>query len=221
MENGNMKYGSVFDKTFIEGRPVNVVDYSTYITNPDPELYNGQAVRIENCVLPIRTTTYDPEIVGYYHNPYSAFDRIVMPTEDQMSEYSTENTAEFSDVTNLKELVLAQTKLYESEARSLLCDPANIYRPIFAEDEDPLLVGLKTALGYKKCDINKYSDRFDGQFNNDRRKLNGTDISKNKACEFAKNFDIRMTVTFEDASPDVPNPMGRPVTVVLVPGRGD
>jgi hypothetical protein len=65
------------------------------------------------------------------------------------------------------------------------------------------------AVGEKKCNINRYSNRFGDDFNNDRRKLNGNDITATKYATFGKNMDIRTTLIIEDMNPNVANPMNK------------
>ena len=42
-----------------------------------------------------------------------------------------------------------------------------------------------------------------------------------KVIVYGNAMDMKISMTFEDASPDVPNPMGKKVTVVLTGGNED
>ena len=73
--------------------------------------------------------------------------------------------------------------------------------------------GLKDAMISKNFDLDKYQDRFGLNYPNDKRRMNKDDISLKMLRRIAANTDIEVTMTFRDKSPDVPNPMGREITV--------
>ena len=95
----------------------------------------------------------------------------------------------------------------------------NVTTPSISPNDAPAMSGLKEAITLKHCDIDKYSDRFGSNFANEKRLLKDSEISLKKLIIYGNAMDIKMTLTMEDASSDVPNPMGEKVTVVLTGGN--
>lgn len=207
------------NKAFINGVMYDVTTPENY--HSKSELYDGQksAVNINGYVVPIRNGRFDPNNIGYYPGPI--YDRYVMPScESDQTIYSDEHMANFNNATKLQELVEEQNKI-NTEQMMYLSNPDNIFRPVIDNIKDePFMIALKQAVIAKEIDINKYQSRFE-QFSNDRRKFNNHKISLDKGVSIANSLDMKITVTIEDASPNVPNPIGRKITAVLTNEGGD
>lgn len=207
------------NKAFIDGVMYDVTIPSNF--HNQPELYDGQktAVNVNNYVIPIRNTKYNPNSIGMYPGPI--FDRYVMPeTQEEQEIYSESHMANYNNVTKLQELVEEQNKV-NVDQMMFLTTPDNIFKPpIDNLKDEPLMIGLKQAVIDKNIDINKYQSRFE-QFSNDRRKFKLNKISLDKFVSFARSLDMKATVIIEDASPDVPNPIGHKIIVDLVSPGGD
>ena len=102
----------------------------------------------------------------------------------------------------------------------ILTDADNIYIPIIGDEDGPEMVALKTAIGSKKCDINKYAFRFGPNFLNNKRLLKEKNITLNKLILMADNLDMEAELILRDKNHDVPNPMGQEVHAILT-GGGD
>ena len=170
-------------------------------------------------IIPIKTTRYDPGVVGMY--PGSIYDRYVMPsTEEEKEIYNNSHMANYNNATKLQELIEEQGKI-NNDQMLFLTTPDNIFKPPIDNIRDePLMIGLKQAVIDKEIDINKYQSRFD-QFSNDRRKFKNHKISLDKFVSIAKSLDMKATVIIEDSSPNVPNPIGHKIVVDLIPTGGD
>ena len=196
----------VTNKAFLEGYIYDAIPIEQLISIPI--LSDHTAVIYGGYVLPIRyssaTVNSRP---GLY---YSAFAQIVLPvTEEDKIAYSTDTLAYSGSKTTFADVIAAREKLSRDEFNHLVSND-NIYVPVIDEVNDtPLSMCLKMAVGEKQCNINRYSSRFGDDFNNDRRKLNGNDITAAKYATFGRNMDIRTTLIIEDMNPDVANPMGK------------
>ena len=74
---------------------------------------------------------------------------------------------------------------------------------------------LKQAINLKNIDIDIYADRFLENFNNDKRLLKGPAITSSKMKSICPKLDMKVTLTISDAHPNVPNPIGQDITVVI------
>lgn len=131
--------------------------------------------------------------------------------------YSLENAIDMSKPTNYREYIEATQKLKNVE-REILLNVDNKTVPIIGNDDTPQMRGLKEAITRKNCDCDSYSHRFGSNYPNDKRALKDNDISMKKLIRFGNAMDMKMTLTIEDSNPDVPNPMGNPVKVILTGG---
>ena len=207
------------NKAFINGNMYDVTTPENFHNKPN--LYEGQktAVNVDGYIIPIKTTRYDPSIVGMY--PGSIYDRYVMPsTEEEKEIYNDGHMANYNNATKLQELIEEQGKI-NNDQMLFLTTPDNVFKPPIDNIRDePLMIGLKQAVIDKEIDINKYQSRFD-QFSNDRRKFKNHKISLDKFVSIAKSLDMKATVIIEDSSPNVPNPIGHKIVVDLIPTGGD
>jgi hypothetical protein len=71
------------------------------------------------------------------------------------------------------------------------------------------------ALNEKNMDLDKYAGRFSQNFPNDKRQLKNTSVTLHILKRFCANMDMEALLTIRDKSPDVPNPIGKEITVSL------
>ena len=209
------------NKAFIAGKIYDVTDINTFLNNMDYYDINYTAVVYEQYILPLKNiNSLDNNTPGYYLN--GMFSYIVLPTNDSDREvYSIKHMADFTSVTNLKEMVMEQDKL-QRDHMNFLMSSDNKFKPVIDEINDtPLMIGFKQAVIDKDIDINQYSSRFGQDFNNDRRKFNGNKISLDKFISIGRNLDLKATLIIEDADSNVPNPMGHKIVVDLIPKRSE
>lgn len=206
----------IFNKAFIDGRIYDVIDQKDFGIIQ----YTGDAlaVNVGNFILPVRNTTQITKPGIYYNN---VFYTMVMPSNDiEALEYSTIHLAYFVSASTFKDVVAAKEQLEKDEFNHLV-NSSNIFTPVIDPVNDKaLILGLKMAVKEKQCDINRYAEKFGPDFNNDRRKFNGNDITAAKYSSISGNLDIRTTLIIEDMNPNVANPMGKRIILTWV-GDGE
>lgn len=208
------------NQAIIGGVRYDVVSQTQYYDSPN--IYDPNKVCImdpgDQYVLPVRTGQYNPNVPGFYANTESPFVPVVQPaTPEEQQLYSAGNMVNYEDIANIGELLAANAEMAEMERR-FLTEPDNVFRPVIDENDDPLLIGLKQALGSKKIDLGApyYKERMGDNYNNNNRLIKGgkTDITYKKAVEYCDCVDIEMVVTFRNKNDNVPNPMPGPITVI-------
>lgn len=187
-----------------------VVDPDQYIRNPSAYT-NFSAVKDGNYVYPVRNKM-DNRPGLYNIGPIIEFQD--PQTEEDKAMYSISNVINFSDSKSLKEVIEKQDMINKAE-RSILTTVDNIFVCEEGPNDTPHMLALKQAINAKQVDLDKYEKRFGANYNNDRRLLKTTDITMNKLRSFLDKMDLKASLTIEDKSGDVPNPMGRVINVDL------
>lgn len=204
----------IMNKAFIDGHIYDVMNQSEFGVYP----YYGDslAILIGDYILPVRTSGNKP---GVYYNGITYY-WIFPKTEEEALIYSKIHLAYFVSANTFKDVIAAKERLEKDEFNHLISHD-NIFVPVIDMVNDTaLMIGLKMAVGKKNCNINNYSDRFGQDFNNDRRKFNGKDITAAKYQSISKNMDIRTTLIIEDMRPGIANPMGQKIVLTWV-GDGE
>lgn len=207
----------------LEGTLMNVTSMEKYDQNPDLYVSGRTAIEIpeRDAVVPVyKKSEYNPNRVGIYHQQNALFSRVVLPDLNNPGEYNSDNVIDLSDVSSMAELISKQEAVRDIEF-DMLTTVDNQFIPRIGEHDSPAMRALKTAVIDKGIDINKYSDRFGSNFNNDKRQYNKDSISIQMLERQCRGLDIKATLILEDASPDVPNPIGHKVVVELTEGGGD
>lgn len=202
------------NKARIGNKIMDVVELNDYMNNPSTDSY--VAINYDGYLYPVRTKS--DGLPGYYQ--CGPLGHLVAPvTEEDKKIYSSDNIIDFNNVSNFKEVIDKQNQLRSAE-RIILTNPDNIFTPEIRENDAPEMVALKTAIIKKNIDIDKYEQRFGNNFNNDKRLFNNSSITLAKLKGMGKAFDMKMTLTIEDSSPNVPNPIGERITVDLLSADG-
>ena len=208
-------------KTNIDGKFYNVISKSTLNSNKD--FYNNSmnAVEIEvdnkEFILPIRSLSDLPNRPGFnLPNSNSPVSFYSLPKQEEEIKYSKKNKAftDFSNCESMAETIEKQESIRNIE-RDILTNPDNITSPNVSSLDSPEMRGLKEAVIAKNIDIDKYKDRFGDNFPNDKRVLKAHEITQKMLKRMTDKLDIKITMIFEDASSDVPNPMGKKIVVDL------
>lgn len=161
-------------------------------------------------VYPIRSKSDNRP--GFY--PTGCLDFFKLPSLGESSIYSSQNIINFKEATSLKEIIVAQQRLANSE-RSILETIDNVFAPEIGENDTPEMKAIKQAIIDKHIDLDKYEPRFGPNYNNDKRLLRKDSITFGKIRSIGSALDIKATLVIEDADPNVPNPIGRVITAVL------
>ena len=85
------------------------------------------------------------------------------------------------------------------------------------DDEDSNeMKGMKEAVIAKHIDLDKYEHRFGSNYNNDKRLFNKHTISLPMIKRLCNALDMKATLVIEDANSDVPNPIGKKITIDVI-----
>lgn len=198
--------GTIYDVVSIEDYQNNKLLYDNKFT----------AIEKDGVLYPITKNKNTP---GYY-NGGGLFGVYIKPEPSKLNEYSSSNIIDFNSINNMKEMIEKNTALRDME-REILCSSDNKFKPIIHEKDDLEMKALKEAVIAKNIDLDKYESRFGSSYNNDKRLFKKNNISLSKLKSIANNLDISVTLTLEDKSPDVPNPMGRKIVVNIAGGEDD
>lgn len=217
-----------FRKTNINGKMYDVCSLENYISNSDSYDASVTAINIGDMVYPIKNKNDN--------RPGIYVGGVVSVTKDpttNVNEYLASNIIDLNNLTDIRDAMNKQKMIKDMEAEGL-SNPDNItVCPIDEQCDSPAMIGLKMALNKKHFDMDSYSQRWEGNYNNDRRLVlkappkdknnpkskDKHTISLQKIQSIAEKTDMKVTITFEDASPDVPNPMGEPISIVLTGGE--
>lgn len=201
----------------VDGRIYDVVTEEEYMSNSGLYQDGFTAIEKDGLLYPIRKNNLVPgfysksEVLGYY----------VEPLEDEKGKYVSEgNLIDFNDTSNIKDMIEKSNSLRDME-RKILCTPNNIFNPKISEDESPEMRGFKEAMIAKNIDIDNYADRWDSNFNNDKRLFNKKTMTLSKLVDISNKTDVSVFMVFKDRSPDVPNPIGKVIEVELTNQGGE
>lgn len=192
-----------------------VLDRDEYVNNRS--LYNNAPVAIDmkdGTVLPVINKT-DTESVGIYPiSKNSLIDLVNYPSNDFLPDYSSERVMDLSNCKDMRGIIKMQKCIHDAE-REILVNTEHVFVPIIGENDDAEMKGFKQAVINKGIDKDKYAPRLGVNALNDFRLFKGGEITMKKLKHLSKAMDIKVSITFEDANADVPNPMGEPITVCI------
>ena len=203
-----------------------VVSYDEYMTNPGLYTqFSAVDMKEEGFILPIRTSGFNGEIgainpPGMYLCPKAGMTFYEKPvTQNDIEAYSNStNMIDFRAAEDMRGYIQTKQRLASAE-RSILTNIDNVFMPEISENDTPEMIALKQAILDKHIDLDKYEPRFGPNYNNDKRLLKKNSITFGKLRAICDALDMKATITFEDANPDVPNPIGRTITAELT-GEG-
>lgn len=208
-----------FKKTSIEGKLMDVVSMDNLLSNPD--LYNNNITAVEcqrgndTYILPYRSNTTlsnNPDRPGVYDNN-GTIALIRYPDNDNETDYKPEVT-DLADVENISDYINKMDKMRDLE-KEILTSPDNITCPRVSEDDAPEMKALKQAINDKHIDLDKYSSRFGEDYPNKKRKLKDHGVTLYLLKTYAQCLDMKMTLSIEDKSGDIANPIGHKISVDL------
>ena len=169
-------------------------------------------------VLPARKATdLRP---GYYTQGSNCVAFARLPSSDCDTNYNYDDVViDFSKEKTIQGIMEKQNQCRNIEYANL-CNPDSIFIPAIDQDDSPLMKGFKEATIAKHFDISKYKDRFGANYLNDIRQYQKNDITIKMIERICDNIDQDVYVTFKDKPGDIPNPMGREITVKIT-GNGN
>lgn len=182
----------------------------------------------KDAYIPQYTAIHDPEtnLVLPIKNKYEDGPGIVIgngisyieePEADELEQYLDKDIIDFDNSTSIHDMMEKQ-RIVRTLERDILTSPDNIFSPKIFDDDSPEMKALKTAVLEKHIDLDKYEPRFGSNYNNDKRLFNKSNISLSMTKRLCEALDIKATLILEDKNEDVPNPIGRKITVELTGG---
>ena len=211
-----------YKRADIGGVLTDVIPMEQYLDNQDVYANSNVAMVCERdgekYVLPARKTTdLRP---GYYTNGSNCVAFARLPSSDCDINYRYDDVViDFSKEKTIQGIMEKQNQCKKIEYANL-CNPDSIFIPTVEQDDSPLMKGFKEATIAKHFDISKYKDRFGPNYLNDIRQYQKNDITIKMVERICNNIDQDVYITFKDKPGDIPNPMGREITVKIT-GNGN
>jgi hypothetical protein len=206
-----------YKRATINGTLTDIVDGDYYMNNQSVYANANVAMVSEHdgkkYVLPVRKSTDLRPGYFTYGSNCTAFAKYPKPNEEE--QYLYEDTViDFGESKTIQDIIEKQNQCRDIEYINL-CNAEDIFIPTIGPDNTPLMKGFKEATISKHFDITKYKDRFGPNYLNDIRQYNKNDITIKMVERIADNVDMDVYVTFKDKPGDIPNPMGREITVKI------
>lgn len=122
---------------------------------------------------------------------------------------------DFNNIESMAEMYERNNQLNMIMKEALIPDKEDpIYYHEIQNTESNLMKALQMFLNSKQIMPIRYSDRFNN-YPNTIRILNKDRVSIDKFMEFITNMDAKATITIENKSPDVANPIPSPIVMEL------
>ena len=209
----NIRQAAINDKWY------NVITHADYCNYPELNRNYSTAVEMElngeTKILPVRSPSETAP--GIYDK--GVFDEIIEPDPED-TQYNIDNVLDLSNIKNMEDLMQMQDRVRDIE-KEILTSPDDITVPNISSLDSPEMRAVKEAIIAKHMDINKYSERFGSNFANDKRILKTNNITQKMMKRLLSNIDVKATLILEDTSPDVANPMGKKIEIVITDDNDD
>lgn len=179
--------------------------------------YTAMHIKEQGLVLPvIGKMDYQDGVTGMLPGKFVGFYN--MPADT--SSYLDTQIIDFRNAKSMKQIIETSSMVKNLENK-ILENSDNVTNVRIDESDTAEMAALKEAVNLKECDLNVYAGRFDGNFPNDRRILSDSSITLAKLKKFGNALDMKITLTIGDREGDVPNPIGKTLTVELTGGVDD
>lgn len=204
-------------KIVLENAIYDVIPESDYIVNYNVLNSSCKFIAIEKdgspFIYPVRRGVYTPDRPGAYEYDYAIFYYDPVFPND-IAAYSVSNIIDYSNAQSLRDVIMTSQRIASAEA-SILTTIDNVFVPEIGPNDTPEMIAFKQAIIDKRIDLDRYEQRFGPNYNNDKRLLKKPNITFGKLRDMCNALDIKVTVMFEDMSPDVPNPIGRQIVTEI------
>ena len=204
------------EKMKVKDKLYDVIEYEEFARHPD-NYGKFNAVKQGGYIYPVRGKTDTG--VGIYDSDETTFEFVDPVTDEDKENYNVSHIISVSNCKNIREVIEAQQKIKDTE-RAILTKADNVTYVKIGPNDSPHMAALKEAINSKQIDLNNYEHKFGSNFNNDSRLLSRDDITMRKLTSFLRKLDMKATLIIEDASDDVPNPLGKKIVTTIVSGDG-
>lgn len=204
----------------INDKLCDVAKLDDYVKNPDIYIQGHVAIELEQSdyIFPvINPNNADPNDVGIEIG--DTICKVRLPeTDTEKEEYSKSKMVDFNKATSMTELINMQDTVIDME-KEILTNPDNTSIYQVSEKDTPAMKLLKEAVNAKHINLDSYDYRFGSNYNNDKRIFNKNNVSLAMMERMANALDMKLTLTLQDASDDVPNPIGKPMSIDITGGN--
>jgi hypothetical protein len=202
------------NKAAINGNIYDVYTYEEY--SKEGNLFNKSAVEIdyknEKILLPVKGEYKDQISPGLYNA--GAIDICIFPDDDHLNDYIPEKIINITNEDSIKEVYNKQKDINRL-IEPWISNPDNITLFPVHPDDQPEMVGLKSAWNSKNANFDDYGYLFGDNFPNDKRQMKNHSATLNIIKRFANNCDMEVEMIFRDKNKDVLNPMNKEISVIL------
>lgn len=203
-------------KCILNGQMYDLMSYQEYSNNEALRI-SSTAVR-ENykgndIILPYKgKMSSQPVSPGIYNA--GCVDFCVYPDSNMVQQYIPNKIIDINNKMAIKD-ILEKEDIIARLDEPWITSPDNITKFPITESDQPEMVCLKSALNEKNIDFDKYSPRFGDNFPNDKRQLKNHSVTLNIIKRFCKKCDMEAILILRDKNPNVPNPIGKEISVSL------
>jgi hypothetical protein len=202
------------NKAAINGNIYDVYSYDEFTNQKN--IFDKTAVLVDykdqKILLPYRGDKRDQVTPGIYNA--GCIDFCIYPADEQLNDYIPEKIININNNDDIKEVYKNQkdiNKLMEP----WISNPDNVTKFPIHPDDQPEMVGLKSAWNAKEANFDDYGSLFGDNFPNDKRQMKNHSATLNIIKRFAKNCDMEVEIIFRDKNPDVLNPMNTEIHAIL------
>lgn len=201
-----------------DGKIYDMVDYDEYGAHPNRYLGRTDVgITVERddkkMVLPLRSAyNGNPISPGVYNA--GAVDFTIYPDKQTEDKYVPSNVIEIKNNMDIASMVKTSEEIKRID-EPFITTPDNITKVNIQDNDQPEMKALKMAINEKNIDMDKYANRFGDNYNNDKRQLKNNGVTLNIIKRFCKNMDMECVLTLKDANPNVPNPIGKEISISL------
>ena len=203
-------------RAVVNGRMLNVMTYDEYLEKGDNSTISSGIImeyKGKEIVLPIRGEfSTQVTVTGLYSA--GCIDICVYPEEPFLKDYIPARKIVMGNTMDQKK-ILENSEVISRLDEPWITTPDNITKLPISPEDQPEMVCLKTALNQKEIDLDKYAGRFGDNFPNDKRQLKNNSVTLNIIKRFCDKCDMECLITLRDKNPNVPNPIGREISVSL------
>lgn len=211
-------------RAIVNGQMYDVFDYDEFASDEsysEPGIYPvavAENVNGRKIVLPYKGKYNGQTTPGIYNA--GPIDFKVLPSEEDMHTYEAEIIS-MSNKDSAKKLINSQETIKRLEISHLTTTPDNVTLLPIGENDQPAMKLLKLAINEKHMNLDDYASRFGSNYPNDKRQLKNDNVTLNIFSRFCEKCDMELLLTVRDKNPDVPNPIGRSITVSLSENYSD
>lgn len=204
-------------KSVIQGQIYDVCSYEQYAKNP--QAYDGNTAIVDNgYIYPVKKSN-DKGPGMYTAGPRATMVVFEGPNSDEEREiYSDKHLIDFNG--DMRQIIESTEVLYEKE-KEILTNVNNIFEPRVKDNDSPAMEALKEAVSGKQIDWDSYKHRYGKNANNTKKLFEANDVTLKKVGYVADGMDLKVTLTIEDKSPDVANPLGKKIVKVITGGGNE